>query len=319
MRGPLIGFSANPQDRHAGMALARYIETLLLAASAGWSGIEIRECAPGTAGPAESLAATAAGGSLPCPVVSLDLAAAAAMAHARQHLLLRDAGPALSAVLSVAEGPDLALTMLRLLRHAESLVVFGTGPADLLRQLGCRVGAVAPLPALPPATPAIPAGPRSVLVVNHLDTPQAAAPAVALLRRVVGETALLGVAEAPAPGLDAVPPWHAGHPNHALAHVHIGLPPADGGACRLVDSFACRRPVLLHLPGGLAGAGTLPIAHESEGLVTTGDSDLVGAMTTLLEDQVFSGILVRNAERRLHAFNQDCAGVLRAAVPELFA
>lgn len=314
MPGPLIGFSASP-DRHQGMAFARYIETLLLAAGAGWSGIEIRECGPSTADPAELLAATAAGGTLPCPVVSLDLAAAAAMAHVRQHLLLRDAGPALAAVLAVAGGADLALAMLRLLRQAESVVVFGAAPADLLRQLGCPVRAVAPMPALPLAAPSEPL--RGVLVVNHLGSPQAATRAVAVLRRVVGKTALLGVAEASAPGMGETLPWHAGHPNHALVHVHIGLPPEDG-APRLVDSFACRRPVLLHLPGSLVGVGGLPIAHEGEGLVTTGDNDLAAAMATLLQDQVFGGILVRNAERKLHAFNQDCAAVLRAAVPELF-
>jgi hypothetical protein len=170
--------------------------------------------------------------------------------------------------------------------------------------------------------------PRGVLVVNHLGATEAARRAVAVLRRAAQHgAALVGVAEAPAPGLDAVAPWQSEQPRTAAAHVHIGLPGAAApDAPRVVDSFACRRPVLLHLPPGAAAAAAAaaaageasPLQHETDGLVSTDEVGLMAAMHTLLDDEFFAGLLARNAERVVVAFNQRVAGALRGALPGVF-
>jgi len=136
---------------------------------------------------------------------------------------------------------------------------------------------------------------------------------------------LVGVNEAPAPGLDAVSPWQSEHPRAAVAHVHLGAPgsAAAPDAPRVVDSFACRRPVLLHLAVGVAAATPgetppPPVQHETDGLVSTDEVGLMAAMHTMLDDEFFAGLMARNAERVVVAFNQRVAGALREALPNVF-
>jgi hypothetical protein len=319
MRGPLICLSGEPQQRAFGLALARHLETLLLGARQAWPAVEIEQAEAAPPGPEALLAATACTGELPFPVLSLDLAAAARMAPARQHLLLHDGPEALEARLERAGRGGSPLGLLRLLRHAESVLCFSAAGAGFLRQLGCRVRGTAPLPALTPTPGA--AGATTVLVVNHLGRDRAARRACTVLRRALPEIVLIGVAEAATAGLSAARAWHEEATAAAAVHLHVGLPAAEAGlAPRLLDSFACRRPVLLFLPAGAVDpiAGPPPVAHEVDGFVATEEEGLIGGLRALLGDPVFAAILARNAERRAHAFNQDGAAALRLALPELF-
>src|SRR3712207_1002987 len=110
MQCPLVAFSAtSPPGRNQGLALARYVEAQLLSAGVGWSSVEIRESPQMLLSPKKLLAATAARGALPCPVVSLDIGAAVAMAYARQYPLLRDTATVLEAALFLPDEPDLVL------------------------------------------------------------------------------------------------------------------------------------------------------------------------------------------------------------------
>jgi hypothetical protein len=321
MRGPLICLSGEPRQRPFGLALARHLETLLLTSRQGWPAVEVEQAEPNPPGADTLLGATATLGELPFPVLSLDLAAAARMSPARQHLLLHDDRPAIEARLDRAARGGGALGLLRLLRQAEGVIAFAPSGAGFLQQLGCAVRATAPLPALLPALGAAPAA-TTVLVINHLGRDKAARRACQALRRALPEIALIGVAEAATPGLASARTWHEDATGSAAVHLHVGLPATEAAhAPRLVDSFACRRPVLLFLPAPSADlpSGPLPIAHEADGFVATDEAALTAGLRALLGDPVFAGILARNAERRAHGFNQDCAAALRAAAPELFA
>lgn len=306
MGGPLILHAPE------GAALARHLRNLLLARRRF---TEVLLQAVDTAGldGAAMLGRSAAAVTLPQPVLALGLPAALSLPDAVQSILVGEDAAELDAQLAALPGPDAELAAIRLLRRARSLVAFDAGAAELLRQAGATVRAVLPAPALDSGMRRGAAA-RAVLVLDHAAPAGLAAEAVATLRRSLPGVRILGSEAAPAPGVDALLPALSPELEQAFAHLHVGTPPRERSLARLVDSFARRCAVILHR----SGAGGAEVEHEVDVMLSATEEELARNARSLLDDEEFRGILVRNALRRAHAHNQAVAERLGAAIPEIF-
>jgi hypothetical protein len=236
---------------------------------------EILDLPPPPEDPALLMARLALGGELPSRLLCLGLEAAVAALPATGAVLLADAEAAARSLFGNRPGPEALLALRAALAGARPLLVFDRASQRFAAGFGASAARV-PLPPLAPPAEDAPLRPGGVCVFDH-GAPKALLPAVLEAASRLGPPRLLSPAEAFGPARLA-----------AAVHLHLGPGREAAPGCRVLDSFACRRPVLV-----LADPAAAGLAEGVEALVAADLAGLERAVGRLANDPYLAAVLVR--------------------------
>lgn len=243
------------------------------------------------------LARLALGGALPEPLLALGLEAAVAALPATGAVLLFDAEA--EARRSFGPEPPRAawLAIRAALRGARPVVALDAASRRFAAGFGVAAERIEAPPLTPPAALA-PLRPAGVLLIDHGVSPA--------LRVAAAEAA---AALGPPPVVLSAEEGDAFGPVRLAAAVHVHLGPPRGAplGLRLLDSFACRRPVAVLAPEAEAGA-----AAGVEALVAPDVAALAAALHRLATDPHLPAVLVRGAGQAAQAAAARAAAGLAA-------
>lgn len=212
----------------------------------------------------------------------------------------------------------LLLDVAAALETSERVLVFSE---TLRRELARFTGLVPSLvtaPALPPFRNPPGAGEGAVLVFDHLGDPGLLTAAGEILRRVAPERRLV-LCASPLEGVRTESFFQAA-PQLAHAHIHLGVPVPPRLGARLVDSFACRRPVVQWIPAcDRIGAGIGPgdggsdgiLRHRVTGFLCNDGAGLEAALGHIASDPAILEIVLRNGDRIVETNNLQFETALR--------
>ena len=238
----------------------------------------------------------ALGGELPSRLISLGLEAAVAALPATGAVLLADAEAAARALFGPAPGPEALLAIRAALVGAHPLLAFDRASQRFAAGFGAAAARV-PLPPLAPPADDAPMRPAGVCVFDHGAPPALVAAALDAVSRL-GPARLLDPAEAFGPARLA-----------AAVHLHLGPGREAAPGCRVADSFACRRPVVV-----LADPAAAGLADGVEALVAADRAALDRAVGRLAADPELAAVLVRGGAAAAAASLARAAAAIAAAL-----
>jgi hypothetical protein len=195
-----------------------------------------------------------------------------------------------------APGPEALLAIGAALAGARPLLAFDRASLRFAAGFGAAAARV-PLPPLAPPDPPAPPRPEGVCVFDH-GAPPALLPAVLEAASRLGPARLLDPAEAFGPARLA-----------AAVHLHLGPGREAAPGCRVLDSLACRRPVLV-----LADPSATGLSDGVEALVAPDAAGLERAVRRLAEDPELPAVLVRGGAAAAAASLARAASAIAAAL-----
>jgi hypothetical protein len=243
--------------------------------------------------PGPLMARLALGGELPQRLLCLGLEAAVAALPATGAVLLADAEAEARRLFGPAPGAEALLAIRAALVGARPLLALDRASLRFAAGFGAAATLV-PMPPLAPSSALAPLRPEGVLVVDH-----GAAPAVRLA--AIEAAGALGPVSVLEPG-DAFGPARLA----AAIHLHLGAGPGAAPGCRVLDSFACRRPVLV--------LGEAAVAAGVEALVAADVAALAQVVARLAADPALPGVLVRGGGLVAQAALARAAGAIAAGL-----
>lgn len=259
---------------------------------------EILHLAPPPEDPALLAARLALGGELPARLLCLGLEAAVAALPATGAVLLADAEAAAGALFGDRPGPEALLAIRAALVGARPLLAFDRASQRFAAGFGAAAARVPLLPLAPSAAHA-PLRPDGVCVFDH-GAPPALLPAALETASRLGPARLLDPAEAFGPARLA-----------AAVHLHLGPGREAPPGCRVLDSFACRRPVMV-----LAEPAATGLAEGVEALVAADLAGLDRAVGRLAADGDLAAVLVRGGAAAAGAAVSRAVSAIAAALSE---
>ncbi|MFN6955802.1 MAG: hypothetical protein ACK4PG_13500 [Acetobacteraceae bacterium] len=257
---------------------------------------ELLQAPPPPDDPGLLAARLALGGELPSQLLCLGLEAAVAALPATGAVLLADADAASRALFGPSPGPEALLAIRAALVGARPLLAFDRASQRFAAGFGAAAARV-PLPPLAPPAGLAPLRPEGVCVFDHGASP-------ALLPAVLEAASRLGPARLLAPG-EAFGPARLA----AAVHLHLGPGREAPPGCRVADSFACRRPVLV-----LADPTAAGLADGVEALVAADLPGLDRAIGRLAADPDLAAVLVRGGAAAAAAALARAVSAIAAAL-----
>ena len=257
---------------------------------------ELLDLPPPPDDPGLLAARLALGGELPSRLLCLGLEAAVAALPATGAVLLGEADAAARGLFGLSPGPEALLAIRAALVGARPLLAFDRASQRFAAGFGAAAARV-PLPPLPPPAEHAPLRPEGVCVFDH-GAPPALLPAVLELASRLGPARLLAPAEAFGPARLA-----------AAVHLHLGPGREAPPGCRVADSFACRRPVLV-----LADPAAVGLADGVEALVAADLPGLDRAIGRLAADPDLAAVLVRGGAAAASAALARAVSAIAAAL-----
>lgn len=212
----------------------------------------------------------------------------------------------------------LLLDLAAALETSERVLVFSETLRQELARFTGKLPSLVAAPALPPFRNPPGAGEGAVLVFDHLGDPGLLSTVGEILKRLVPDRRLV-LCTSPLERV-RIESFFQAAPQLAYAHIHLGVPVPPRLGVRLVDSFACRRPVIQWIPaydrigGGIGpgeGGSDGILRHCVTGFLCNDGTGLEAALGHIAADPAILEIVLRNGDRIVENNNLQFETALR--------